>query len=99
MLPIEFLGLIAGGLTTIAFIPQVYKTRKTKSARDVSLHMFVLFITGVTLWIVYGIVNNVPSVLFSNIAIFILAAIQILLKIKYDKVNIISKEKKIHEKI
>lgn len=99
MLPIEFLGLIAGGLTTIAFIPQVYKTWKTKSAKDVSMHMFVLFITGVILWIVYGIVNNAPAVLLSNMAIFMLAALQICLKIKYDRINIKLKEKTDYEKV
>ena len=80
----EVLGLIAGGFTTIAFIPQVYKTWKTKSAKDVSMHMFLLFITGVFLWIVYGFYNKIVAVAATNIAIFILAAIQIFLKIKYD---------------
>jgi len=80
----EAIGLIAGVFTTIAFVPQVYKTWKTKSAKDVSLHMFLLFITGVFLWIVYGVYNKIVSVTATNIAIFILAAIQIFLKIKYD---------------
>jgi len=85
MFPIEIVGFTAGAFATVAFVPQVYKTWKTKSAKDVSIHMFLLFITGVILWIVYGAVKGVPSVLFSNIIIFILAAIQIFLKIKYDK--------------
>lgn len=99
MLSIEILGLIAGGLTTIAFIPQVYKTWKTKSADDVSIHMFILFLTGVTLWIIYGFINAIPAVLFSNIAIFILASIQILLKIRYDRNNKNSKERCNNEKV
>lgn len=99
MASIEILGLIAGGLTTIAFIPQVYKTWKTKSAKDVSLHMFIIFVTGVTLWIIYGIIKDVPAVLFSNIAIFIFATIQILLKIKYDKANKNLKETENYEKV
>jgi MtN3 and saliva related transmembrane protein len=85
MFPVETVGLIAGGLATIAFVPQVYKTWKTKSAKDVSMHMFLIFTAGVILWIIYGAVKKVPAVLFSNITIFILAAIQIFLKIKYDR--------------
>ena len=85
MVSTEIIGIIAGCFTTIAFIPQVYKTWASKSAKDISMHMFILFITGVTLWIIYGIIKNVPAVLISNVAIFILAGIQILLKIKYDR--------------
>ena len=87
MFSIEIVGLTAGLFATIAFMPQVYKTWKTKSAKDVSIHMFLLFITGVILWIIYGAVKKIPAVLFSNIIIFMLAALQIFLKIKYDRVN------------
>ncbi|MCL2334526.1 MAG: SemiSWEET transporter [Endomicrobia bacterium] len=80
----EILGLIAGTFTTIAFVPQVYKTWKTKSAKDVSMHMFILFGAGVVLWIIYGLYNKILSVALTNIAILILASIQIFLKIKYD---------------
>ncbi|MCL2144617.1 MAG: SemiSWEET transporter [Endomicrobia bacterium] len=82
---IEIVGLAAGVFATIAFVPQVYKTWKSKSAKDVSMHMFLIFITGVTLWIIYGAVKKIPAVMISNIIIFILAALQIFLKIKYDR--------------
>ncbi|MBQ3834739.1 MAG: SemiSWEET transporter, partial [Elusimicrobia bacterium] len=55
---IDFLGYIAATITTIAFLPQIIKTVKTKSAKDVSMGMFVLFTTGVFLWIVYGILTK-----------------------------------------
>ena len=51
---LNWIGYIAGTLTTIAFVPQLVKILRTRSARDVSLGMFVLFMVGVLLWLVYG---------------------------------------------
>ena len=82
---IDFLGYIAATITTIAFLPQIIKTVKSKSAKDVSMGMFVLFTTGVFLWIVYGVLTTAYPVLIANTVIFCLALTQIILKIKYDK--------------
>ena len=51
----SLIGFIAATLTTIAFLPQVIKVWKSRSARDISLGMYCLFSTGVLLWLVYGI--------------------------------------------
>jgi MtN3 and saliva related transmembrane protein len=51
---LNWIGYLAGTLTTIAFVPQLIKIVRTKSARDVSLGMFVLFMVGVLLWLIYG---------------------------------------------
>ncbi len=84
---IEFLGYVSAVLTTIAFLPQIIKTFKTKSAKDVSMGMFVLFTCGVFLWIVYGFLTVTMPVLIANAVIFCLSLTQIILKIKYDKVE------------
>ena len=84
---IEILGYISATLTTIAFLPQIIKTIQTKSAKDVSMGMFVLFTIGVFLWIIYGILTKTYPVLIANAVIFCLALGQIILKIKYDKKN------------
>lgn len=84
---IEILGYISATITTIAFLPQIIKTFKTKSAKDVSMGMFVLFTTGVFLWIIYGILTNTIPVLIANAVIFCLSLTQIILKIKYDKLK------------
>ncbi len=84
---IEILGYISATLTTIAFLPQIIKTIQTKSAKDVSMGMFVLFTIGVFLWIIYGILTRTYPVLIANAVIFCLALTQIILKIKYDKKN------------
>jgi uncharacterized protein with PQ loop repeat len=51
---IKILGLVAGALTTAAFLPQVLKTWKSRSAKDLSLGMFSLFCLGVAMWLAYG---------------------------------------------
>ena len=84
---IEVLGYVSATLTTIAFLPQLIKTFKTKSAKDVSMGMFVLFTCGVFLWIVYGFLTGTMPVLAANAVIFCLSLTQIILKIKYDKLE------------
>lgn len=83
MIWFEIVGALAGTLTTIAFIPQVVKTWRSRSAEDISLFMFLLFSTGVALWLVYGIAIGSLPVIAAN-AITLLLAISILvLKIRY----------------
>ena len=80
---IDFFGFSAALLTTIAFLPQLYKTWKTKSAGDVSLVMLILFITGLICWIIYGIkIHSIP-ILVANIITFILNFSILILKITY----------------
>ena len=63
----EIIGMLAGILTTIAFIPQVYRTWKLKSAKDLSLGMFLVFVAGVVLWLTYGIIiNNMPIIIANS---------------------------------
>ncbi len=80
---ITIIGFGAAILTTIAFLPQVIKTWKTKSTRDISLGMFTLFTIGVFLWLVYGILIKSSPVIIANIFIFTFALIISIFKIKY----------------
>lgn len=49
MIFIDTLGLIAGTLTTVAFLPQMWKTWQTRSAKDVSFVMLITFMSGLFL--------------------------------------------------
>ena len=80
---IDLLGLIAGTLTTIAFFPQLLKTWKSKSAKDVSLVMMITFSLGVCLWIVYGIVIGARPIVATNALTLTLAILILILKIRY----------------
>ena len=80
---IDIFGFLAALLTTIAFLPQLYKTWQTKSADDVSLFMLILFITGLFCWIIYGIkIESIP-ILVANIITFIFNFSILILKITY----------------
>ena len=82
---VEILGLIAGTLTTISFLPQLVKIVKNKSAKDVSLLMFLIFTVGIFLWLVYGILTLTLAIIIANSVTIILALSILILKIKYDR--------------
>lgn len=82
---IEWLGMTAGFLTTVAFLPQVIKTWKTRSSKDISLNMFLLFCTGVSLWLIYGIIIADLPIIVSNILTLLLASSILFFKIRYKR--------------
>jgi len=63
---VNITGSLAGCLTTIAFIPQVVRTWRTRSAQDISLFMFLLFTSGVLLWLIYGILLHALPIILAN---------------------------------
>lgn len=80
---ITIIGLVAGTLTTIAFLPQLTMTWKSKSAKDVSLGMFLIFCSGVALWLIYGILIDALPIILTNTATLILSGAILMLKLKY----------------
>ena len=84
---IDLFGFSAALLTTIAFLPQLYKTWRTKSADDVSLIMLILFITGLICWIIYGLeIHSIP-ILVANVVTFIFNFSILILKLTYRNNN------------
>ena len=82
---LDILGLFAGTLTTIAFVPQLIKVWQSKSAKDISYVMFILFISGIVLWEIYGWgIHSLPVVLF-NVITFILGLAILILKFIFDR--------------
>jgi MtN3 and saliva related transmembrane protein len=67
----------------MAFLPQVIKTWGTRSAKDLSLVMFLLYCLGVFLWMIYGIMIDELPVILWNIITLILAAVILFFKIKF----------------
>ena len=63
---VEIIGFVAAVLTTSAFVPQVYKTWKSKSAESLSLTMYLVFFVGIILWLIYGISINSLAMIFAN---------------------------------
>ena len=77
------IGLAAASCTTIAFVPQVLKTWRTRSTTDISLGMFLVLVAGILLWLVYGLlVRDVPLIL-ANVITFGLATTILAFKFRY----------------
>jgi MtN3 and saliva related transmembrane protein len=77
------LGIAAGTLTTISFIPQVVRLYKMKDARELSMATFCIFSCGVFLWLIYGILIREWPVILANGITFILILSIIIMKLKY----------------
>lgn len=83
MSAVEFLGLAAGTISSITFLPQVIQVWKTKSARDLSLGMMGLLILGVSMWLVYGIILGSVAIIYTNTMVLTMSLIMFFFKIKY----------------
>ena len=77
------IGFLAGGLTTASFLPQVVKTARTRSARDLSAVMLLAFLAGLALWTFYGFqLGSVPIIAANVITMGLVAAI-LVMKVKF----------------
>ena len=87
---VEIIGLIAAVLTTSAFLPQVYRTWKTKDVSGLSLPMLLLFFIGIVLWFVYGIYIESLSMILANSITIVSSFLLVYFKLKYQKTDKIS---------
>ena len=79
----EILGLTAGVFTTAAVTPQIWKAWKTKEVDDVSPGMYFVLVTGLALWVVYGIITNDIPVIATNGVAFCLNVFMLFLIYHY----------------
>ncbi|MGB2341672.1 MAG: SemiSWEET family sugar transporter [Flavobacteriaceae bacterium] len=75
---IEIIGYVAAVLTTSSFLPQVIKVWKSKSSEGVSVTMYMVMLTGVILWGIYGFFIGSKSVLLAN---FVAGILQLMILI------------------
>jgi MtN3 and saliva related transmembrane protein len=78
----ETIGIIAAILTTVSFLPQAYKTIRTRDTSGISLAMYLLFTVGVGLWFVYGITLDDPAIYLANGITAVLTVIILSIKIR-----------------
>ena len=79
----QIVGYIASAITVLTFLPQVIKTWKEKSAKDISLMMFLIAIANEILWIVYGVMINNDVIIATNIVMMAMASTMVYLKLRY----------------
>ena len=82
---LEILGLIAGAVTSMGYLPQLYRGYKTKKLEDVSYYMPAVLAVGMTLWLIYGIFLEAFAVIIANIFGVFCSIILILMKKIYSQ--------------
>ena len=83
MNPREIIGFIAGFLVVAAALPQLIKSVKTKSTKDISIIMYLSICLGLLLWFVYGLLIKSTPLIITNILSFAINFSILLLKLKY----------------
>lgn len=73
-------GLAAGTLTTISFLPQVIKAWRSKSTKDISIGMYTALSVGLLLWIFYGIAIKSTPIIITNVISLVLTVLVLFLK-------------------
>ena len=79
----DLIGMVAGTLSTVAFVPQVWRVWKTRSARDLSLPIYLILTAGVALWFVYGLLLGAPPIIACNGLTLLLAGTVLAMKLKF----------------
>jgi MtN3 and saliva related transmembrane protein len=79
----EIVGIVAAVLTTVAFLPQVIHTIRTRSTHDISLRMYSLYTVGIFLWLIYGLLLNDVPLIAANIVTFLLSGTILSLKLRH----------------
>ncbi|MBI3525465.1 MAG: SemiSWEET transporter [Betaproteobacteria bacterium] len=77
----DLIGYVAGILTTVAFLPQVLQSWRTRNLSGVSLTMYSLFTTGVALWLGYGVLLDSWPIIIANAVTLALASMVLALKL------------------
>ena len=79
----DIVGYIAACMTTSAFIPQAWMTWKRKHAEGVSLGMYVILVSGIILWLAYGVLLHAWPIIIANAITLLLALFILVMKLIY----------------
>ena len=77
------IGILAGTFTTLAVVPQIIKSWRTKKVLDVSPIMFTILLLGVGLWVVYGFLKEDIPIIVTNGISFLLNLSMLVLMFHY----------------
>ena len=83
MTGVDILGYSAGAITSLTFLPQVIKTWKVKSAKEISLLMFVIAAVNEVMWIIYGALLDNWVIILTNIIVLSMALTMIYFKLRF----------------
>ncbi|MFT3930865.1 MAG: SemiSWEET transporter [Spongiibacteraceae bacterium] len=80
----DAIGYAAAFCTTSAFLPQAYVAIKHRDTKSLSLAMYIIFTTGLVLWLIYGLIKQDWALIASNAITVTLAALILFTKLRYD---------------
>ncbi len=80
---LDHTGYAAALCTTGAYVPQVLRVWRTRSTQDISLRMFLVLVTGLTLWLVYGFRRGAIPLVATNGVTLVLAGTILFFKIRH----------------
>lgn len=80
----DILGYAAGALTAVTFLPQVIKTWHEKSAKDISLYMFIIAFVNEIMWLAYGAMIDNWVIILTNAIMLLMSGTMIMLKLRYN---------------
>ena len=81
----QVLGLVAGALIAVSFIPQIWKLFKLKSAKEISFPFTFMQLLGGVIFLIYGILLSLPALIITNVANTILVCLILYAKLKYGR--------------
>lgn len=79
------IGMMAAICTTVSFVPQLIRVWQLRSAREISLTMFLVFSLGVFLWLVYGVFIQSAPVILANAVTLALSLAILALKVRFGR--------------
>lgn len=79
------MGMLAAVCTTVSFVPQLLRVWRLRSAREISMTMFLVFSVGVFLWLIYGLLIHSIPVILANGATLALSLAILSLKVRFDR--------------
>jgi MtN3 and saliva related transmembrane protein len=82
---IDYLGLAGAFLSSVTFLPQVYRAWKTKSVGDLSIWMILILLANVSTWLVYGIFKGDLAIIIANSIILALSLLMLVFKLSFGK--------------
>lgn len=82
-LPVETIGAIAAALTTICWLPQAWRTIRTRETRAISAATQGLFAIGLALWLVYGFGIGSWPIIVANALTLVLVSTILVMKLRF----------------
>lgn len=85
MTGLDILGLVATAFTTSSFVPQVWRTWKTRDVSGISLPTYLIITVGLALWLAYGILKDDLPLIIANAAMVVLTGTITVMKILFER--------------